>query len=167
MDTAFSCQLSLLIANEQFLLRGVVCSCLSFLEATGTYLSNCLITRISSFIPGRGQALSSLRSAKPHSFYRNIARCLVAVVEERLSTDAPLPALSPEPGSGSAVRKVGCRWFWAEGLLSFCCVSSQNSGVFLPCKEEVCMFVSGQLCTIWAGGKLNVGYKRLKRTCLM
>lgn len=46
-------------------------------------------------------------------------------------------------------------------VLSFCCVSSQDSGALLPCKEEEFVFLPGQLCMLKAGGKFNSGYKGL------
>ena len=165
---AFSCQLSLLIANEPpFLLCGVVCSCLSYLEATRTYLSNCLITRISSFILGRSQALSSLHSAKPHLFCLSVAHCLVAVclavAEECVSTDAPLPVFSLEPGSGITVRKVGCRWFWGGFCSHFAVSPPRTLEHFCHAKRRrEFAFISGQLCMLKAGGKFNAGYKRLR-----
>lgn len=170
---AFSCQLSLFIANEPpFLLCCVVCSCLSCLEATRTYLSNCLITRISSFILGRSQALSSLHSAKPHLFCLSVAHRLVgvclAVVEEYVSTDAPLPVFSLEPGSGIAVRKVGCRWLGGGG--GFCSHFSMSP---LGTLEHFCYkkrrqfaFISEQLCMLKASGKFNAGCKRLRNALL-
>lgn len=86
-----------------------------------------------------GQKLNPPHSAKPPLFGWSAARCSaaagLAVAEERLSPDAPLPAFSPGPGSGTAVRKVGCRWFWGRILLLFCCVPSQDSGAFLPHKR--------------------------------
>jgi len=90
---------------------------------------------------------SPLHFAKPPSFCLSVTRCSVpvclAAAEKCLSTAAPLPASSLEPGSGITVRKVGCRWFW--GGLSFCYVSTQDSGAFLPCKEEEFAFVPRQL----------------------
>lgn len=151
---AFSCQLSLFIANEPpFLLCCVVCSCLSCLEATRTYLSNCLITRISSFILGRSQALSSLHSAKPHLFCLSVAHRLVgvclAVVEEYVSTDAPLPVFSLEPGSGIAVRKVGCRWLGGVGdsaLIFLCLLSGLWSISAIKRGDSLHSYLSSSVC---------------------
>lgn len=161
---AFSCQLSRLIANEPpFFLCGWVCSCLSHLGATRTYLS--FITNI--FLHP-GQKPSPQHPAKPHLFRMRVACLSVAVclagAEESLPTDAPLPVFSLEPGSGIAVRKVGCRWFGGRTLLSFCFVSSQDSRAFLPCEEEerVCVHVRAALCMLKAGGKFSAGYKRLR-----
>ena len=145
---AFSCQLSLLIANEPpFLLCGVVCSCLSYLEATRTYLSNCLITRISSFILGRSQALSSPALCKTSFvlFERRtllgccVSRCSRGVCVYRRSS----PCLLPGAWLRNYSQESRLQVVLGGILLSFCCVSSQDSGAFLPCKEEerVCVHI--------------------------
>lgn len=77
-----------------------------------------------------------------------------------MPTDASLPFISLEPGSGITVGKIGCRWF-REG--------SGNSALILLClflgfwsmsaTQRGCTDFQAAFCMLKAGGKFSDAYK--------